>query len=109
MYQAGLNEAEAMERVKTSHRALALLRFLNREPGTMSNECIVDARFEQIGLVCCVEEVRECLKHLEKQALVALSKVGDLTVVTLLMKGEEASKGLLEIEGVLKPGPECPY
>jgi hypothetical protein len=41
--------------------------------------------------------------------LVKLSKVENLIVVTLLEKGEEASRGLLEIEGVLRPGPECSY
>ena len=98
-----------MARVKACHRALALLRFLNREPRTMSNERIVSGRFEQIGLACCREEVRACLERAEKQTLVELSKIDDLVVVTLLAKGEEASKGLMEIEGVLKPGPECPY
>jgi hypothetical protein len=109
MQQGGRNETETMEHVKAEHRALALLRFLNRESGTMSNERIVAVRFEQIGLACCLEAVRACLEQVEKQALVKLSKVQDLIVVTLLAKGEEASRGLLEIEGVLKPWPECSY
>jgi hypothetical protein len=52
-------------------RALALLRFLNREPRTMSNEHIIGARFEQIGLACCREEVSACPEQARKQALAA--------------------------------------
>jgi hypothetical protein len=52
-------------------QALALLRLPNREPRTMSNEHIIGARFEQIGLACCREEVSACLEQAKKQALAA--------------------------------------
>jgi hypothetical protein len=109
MPDSGSNEIEALERHKSEHRALALLRFLNRQPGNVSNECIINILFEKIGLVCSRQQVRDSLERYEKLGLIRTSKTEDLVVVSLVAKGEEVAKGHIPVEGVLRPGVDCPY
>lgn len=103
------NEIDTMEQHKTEHRALALLRFLDRQVGNVSNDCIINLLFEKIGLVCSRQDVRDVLERTEKLGLIRTSKVDDLVVVNLLAKGEEVAKGRTLTDGVLRPGVDCPY
>lgn len=105
----GTNEIVPLEQRKSEHRALALLRFLDRQPGNVSNECIVAHLFETIGLICSRQQVRDVLEQAEKLGLIRTSKTGDLVVVSLLAKGEEVAKDHVMAEGVLRPGVDCPY
>ena len=105
----GSNEINALEQQKSEHRALALLRFLNREPGNISNECVINLLFEKIGLVCSRQQVLDDLERLEKLGLIRVSKTEGLVVVSLLAKGEEVAIGRVTVEGVLRPGVNCPY
>ena len=109
MHCYGPNEVDTMEQHKSDHRALALLRLLDRQPGNVSNECIITLLFEKIGLTCSRQEVQDCLERIEKLGLIRTLKVDDLVVVNLLAKGEEVAKGRVMIEGVLRPGVDCPY
>lgn len=110
MSNCGSNDIIAMlDQRKLEHRALALLRFLERQPGNKSNECIVSALFETIGLACSRQQVRDDIARIEKLALIRSSNVEDLLVVILLAKGEEAANGRIAIDGVLRPGVDCPY
>jgi hypothetical protein len=103
------NEIATMEQHKTEHRALALLRFLDRQPGNVSNECIIDVLFEKIGLICSRQETRDLLERTETLGLIRISKVDDLVVVNLLAKGEEVARGRTATDGILRPGVDCPY
>lgn len=98
-----------MEQRKSEHRALALLRFLDRQPGNVSNELIVTDLFEKIGLACPQQQVRDALEQIEKLGLIQTSRVGDLIVMILLAKGEEVANGLVIVDGILRPGVQCPY
>lgn len=103
------NEIPDIERTKQQHRALAILRFLTREQGSISNELIISARLDAIGLVSTREQLTDCLNQLEANGLTAQSAVEKLVVVTLTIKGEEVAQGRSEIEGVIKPSIDCPY
>lgn len=46
---------------------------------------------------------------LERNGLIEISKIETLMVVRLLVKGEEAARGLIYVCGVLKPRIDCPY
>lgn len=102
-------EVNTMEQHKSDHRALALLRFLDRQPGNVSNECIINLLFEKIGLTCSRQEVRDCLERIEQFGLIRTLKLDDLFVVHLLAKGQEVAKGHVVIDGILRPGVDCPY
>jgi len=58
MCHSGTNEIEPLEQRKSEHRALALLRFLDREPGNVSNESIITHLFDEIGLYVPDESAR---------------------------------------------------
>ncbi len=103
------NRADPLERQKSEHRALALLRLLGREASYMSNEEIVDCLFANLGLACPRAQVRECLAMLERAGLIELSMAETLTVIRLTAKGDEVGQGLVVVEGVLRPGVDCPY
>jgi DNA-binding PadR family transcriptional regulator len=103
------NRPDTLEHHKLEHRALAVLRMLGRESSYMSNEEIVGCHFAQLGLVCSRAQVRECLAMLERTGLIEVSMVEKLTVIRLTEKGEEVSKGLVVVEGVLRPSVNCPY
>lgn len=98
-----------LEQQKSEHRALAVLRMLGREASYMSNEEILDFYFAQIELTCPRAQLRDCLEMLERNGLIEISKIETLMVVRLLVKGEEAARGLIYVCGVLKPRIDCPY
>lgn len=103
------NQRDTLERHKSEHRALAVLRMLGDEPSYMSNAEIVRGYFNLVGLGCSQEQVCECFEMLERSGLIVTSKAKTLTVIRLTAKGEEAGKGLVVVDGILRPGVECPY
>ena len=103
------NGVETLERRKSEHRALALLRFLHRETANTSNECIIGDLFEMIGLSCSRQEVRDGLERLERLELVQISKRDHLLVVRLLARGDEVATGRVTAEGIPRPWVDCPY
>lgn len=103
------NQPDPLERHKSEHRALAVLRMLERQPSYASNGEIVCSYFDLVGLGCTCSQAHECLDMLERSGLIEMSKVDRLTVIRLTAKGEEAGKGLLVVEGVLRPGVDCRY
>jgi hypothetical protein len=109
MSDSQTNCSDPLEQHKSEHRALAVLRMLGREPSYMSNEEIVGYHFAQLGLACSRAQVRECLAMLERTGLIEASMVEKLTVIRLTGKGEEAGKGPVTVEGVLRPSVDCPY
>ena len=46
---------------------------------------------------------------LERANLIEVSTVETPTVIRLTAKGDEVGKGLIVVEGVLRPGVDCPY
>lgn len=103
------NSPDRLEVHKGEHRALALLRLLDRQPAGTTNEHIVSFRFDQIGLACSRADLRDCIERIEKLGLIKTEKVEDLVVIALLAKGEEFLQGRIDVDGILKPRPECPY
>ena len=104
-----LNTSPDIERIKQQHRALAVLRFLEREPGSRSNDQVITARLDSIGLVGSRAQLTGCLDRLEASGLTVQHTVESLIVVELTAKGEEVAQGRCEFEGVLRPSVNCPY
>ena len=49
------------------------------------------------------------MNGLERLGLVIIERTDPLLVFKLTQKGDETAKGLILVEGVLRPPPECPY
>lgn len=109
MTDSAANRPDPLAELKSEHRALALVRMLQREPSYMSNEEIVSSYFELVGLACSHEQTTACLAVLERGGLIEASTVEKLTVIRLTAKGVEVAKGLVVVEGVLRPGVDGPY
>lgn len=105
----GDNRLDPLEECKSEHRALVVLRMLLREPSYMSNEEIVRCQYDRLGLSCTRTHLREGLATLAEAGLIETSMVDSVTVIRLTAKGEEAAKGIIVVEGVLKPGVDCLY
>lgn len=103
------NTRPAIEQIKGEHRALAILRFLHREPSYGSNERIIAAYLDLLAIGGTGAEIRSALDALERLALIRAESRDGLTVVWLTQAGEDAALGRTAVEGVLRPAPEEPY
>lgn len=98
-----------MDEIRSAHRHLAVLRFLAAMPGGCSNEQVLSALLDKVGLVSSSDEIRACLRHLEHIGAVELEFATTLVVPTLLARGAEIADGRISVEGVQPPGPACAY
>jgi hypothetical protein len=103
------NRPDTLEHHTLEHRALAVLRMLGRESSYMSNEEIVGLPLCPVGARLFARTSPGVLAMLERTGLIDVSIVEKFTVIRLTEKGEEVSKGLVVVEGVLRPGVGCPY
>jgi hypothetical protein len=95
--------------IREPEQRLALIRWLWRQPGYTSNEEHAGAYLKAVGLGDTHAVIRKRFKELEAPDLVAIEMEGGLMVVTLTRRGAEAAEGLLKVQGVRPPGPECAY
>ena len=103
------NEPEPLEVVKKEHRALALLKLLQRESGYRLNDQVILGWFQRLSLASTVADIRQCAEMLEAKGLIKIDPVDTLQVFELTNDGEDAALGRSVVDGVLRPRPECPY
>ncbi len=103
------NSVDPIVRLKSEHQALAVLRVLSRLSGFASNERLLHDWLQSIGLVADREQLIGLLVNLQRSALLVLDEIDGLTVVRLTAKGHEVARGIVQVDGVLRPPPECPY
>jgi DNA-binding GntR family transcriptional regulator len=109
MNDAVRNRPNELSRLRSEHRALAILRLLDRQPGYRSNELLIADWLAMIGLAGSWAETRDLLETLERKRLVKLETAEGVMVAELTEQGLDAAKGVMIVEGVLRPGPECPF
>ena len=98
-----------MDQIRSEHRALAILRVLEREAGYRSNERVLGDYLDGLALGGLREDIRASLETLERSGLLKCDWCEALMIVTLTERGQEAATGRRIVEGVLRPGPDCPY
>jgi hypothetical protein len=98
-----------MKQVVQAHRALAILRLLNGQPGRTSNDCVLGDCLKLLALTCGRDELRAELDKLERSGLIEIQRRSDLLVPTLTGRRTEAAEGTIVVEGVQLPAPDCPY
>ncbi len=103
------NQDNAVEQILRRHRALAVLRFLDRSPEYRTNEEVLMDWLRHIALTCSRENLRDVASFLEKEGYLRSKNVDGLLVLTLSERGAEIADGRETVEGVERPGPECPY
>jgi hypothetical protein len=103
------NEVEPVKRIVQEHRALAILRLLNGQPGRTSNECVLLGCLALFGLTCGRDELGSQLDGLERSGLLTVEHRSDLRVLALTGRGTEVAEGIVVVEGVERPEADCPY
>jgi hypothetical protein len=100
---------KVMSTILGEHRALAILRMLARFPAYTGNCLLLESCLGHVGLPTSQAVVKSTLNLLASHQLVALKATDDVTVVELLSTGLDAAKGLIQVAGILRPPPQCPY
>jgi hypothetical protein len=103
------NQHDPLDTVKKEHRALALLKLLQNEPGYRLNDQIILGCFQRLALALTASDIRQCAETLEAKGLIKINSVNELQVFELTNNGEDVALGRSVVEGVLRPRPECPY
>jgi hypothetical protein len=98
-----------LDELHKEHRLLAVLRALQRSPGYVANSLLLRDWLSRLGLAASHDVIHADLQRLQELSLCTLDKEGELIRVVLTERGHEVSEGRVQIEGVLRPGPECPY
>jgi hypothetical protein len=98
-----------MDTITTEHRALATLRLLERASAYRSNERLIAARLEELGMATLPEQVRDMLDGFERRGFVRVEHSSGVVVVTLTQARQEVACGLRAAEGVPRPRPDESY
>lgn len=98
-----------LDAIHEEHRLLAVLRALLRSPAYTANALLLRDWLNRLGFAASQDVIRADLERLQEFGLCILNKEGELVRVILTERGQEVAEGYMLIEGVLRPGPECPY
>lgn len=111
-YPAGMtgNALADVDRMFREHLALAVLRLLGgnvlRGAG---NDQLLQELASALGFRVSNASLRDVLGFLERAGAITSNAVDRLLVVELRRLGREIADGLVDLEGVARPGPDCPY
>ncbi len=103
------NQSPSLETLRIEEQRLALLRWLWATPTYTANEELASQYLRAVGLVASHSDVRARLGDLERMGMLTARFEGALMVITLTRRGGDAAEGLVFVEGVRRPGPQCPY
>lgn len=96
------NQHDPLDTVKKEHRALALLKLLQNDPGYRLNDQIILACFQRLALALTVSDIRQCAEILEAKGLIKINSVNEPQVFELTNDGEDVALGRSVVEGVLR-------
>lgn len=100
---------DALRALHEEHRLLAVLRTLLRSPGYSSNLPLLRDYLDALGLVASYDVMRADLQRLKEMGLCTLGTDNESCRITLTERGIDVAEGRSEVEGIRRPGPECPY
>ena len=103
------NRLDPVKQIVREHRALAILRIVNRQVGRASNDGVLTDCLKLFGLTCGHEELRAEIDALEREGLLTVERTADIHVLELTRRGVEVADGIIIVEGVERPQPDCPY
>ena len=89
----------------TQARRLAILQLLAQAPGYEAGQAVIYQALPDGGLAASSDQIASDLEFLGAKGLVDLSRAGGLTIARITGYGLDASKGLVDVWGVQRPGP----
>jgi hypothetical protein len=103
------NSEDLMDKIKQRHRALAILRFLDRNPGYRTNIEVLNDWLTHLALNGSKDQIVQQCRALESVGFLQLSELGEVVVLALTEAGRDVARGMVFSDLVERPGPECPY
>jgi len=103
------NEPDRLKLIRDSHQALAILRVAYREPSYRINDHVLGDYLHELALGGTTTDLHANLEALEKAGVVKVTIIERVRVIELTERGSEVAHGKVVQEGILRPGPECPY
>ena len=88
-----------------SHRRLCVLQLLRDEADYRLNATLLLSLVNNHGFATGHDKLENELLWLQEQGLVSLSKVGSITLATIVARGLEVANGFVTISGVERPNP----
>lgn len=105
----GDNGPPSLGALRSAEQRLALARWLLHAPDYAGNEELATVYLKALGLAASAQVVRGLLGELERGGVLTARFEATLMVVRLTQRGVDAAQGLVAIEGMRRPGPECAY
>lgn len=103
------NNFLTIDEMKARHRRLAIIRALNISSVYSANLFVLRNWLSELGLAASTETLRDDIRRLAAAGALELNEAVDAWPVVLTQKGAEAAQGLIALDGVETPWPECPY
>ncbi|WP_448558457.1 VpaChn25_0724 family phage protein [Tistrella mobilis] len=103
------NAQTSIQKVKSEHGSLAILRLMMGELGSITNDELLSHCLCFYALGCGRDELREQLRSLERMGMLKIEQAGALLVVEIAERGREVAEGRTTTEGILRAWPDCPY
>lgn len=105
-----MNAEDDLRRIYSEHRALAILRALQRITDYRTNHRILADYLDTLALGGAEDYALRTVESLERLGLVKLEKLEmGLVGVSLTSKGENVALGRETAAGVRRPGPDGSY
>lgn len=103
------NSEDQLDKINQRHRALAILRFLDRSPGYCSNIEVLSDWLVHLGISASKDQLVQQCRSLKSVDFINLSEPGEVVILSLTELGCEVARSMVFSELVKRPGPECPY
>lgn len=103
------NSETQMDKIKSRHRALAILRFLDRNPGYRSNLEVLRDWLEYLALTVADDRLVEECRALERVGFLHIDETSEIYILALTQTGCETARGITTSDLVERPTPNCPY
>jgi Fe2+ or Zn2+ uptake regulation protein len=84
---------------------LAILQVLEQDPDYSHNDRVLQRALQAIGHGISTDRVRTEAHWLGEQGLVTVQQVGEMLIVKLTPRGEDAALGRARVPGVARPRP----
>ena len=95
-----------MDSLTASYQRLAILMALKEDPDHLLSDDLLQKMLRALGFAASLDAVRDHVSWLARRTLVSSRELGDMQVVTLTRRGEDAAGAMLRVEGVAASLPE---
>ncbi len=90
--------------IADTHRRLAILRGLAASPASTSNDSLLNALLDDLGVLSTRDQVRTAIAWLAEQGLVTVRDREGLVIVEATGRGLDVAASKAYVPGIARPG-----